>query len=67
MRVSLSLEGYALLKVAGRNQGLEGMRKELSGRFNKTARRNRRPLRRNRRSPSHATPWKPLSSGFPPL
>jgi hypothetical protein len=35
LKVSLSLEGYALLKVAGRNQGLEGLHKELSGRFNK--------------------------------
>ncbi len=34
--MSLALEGYALLKVAGRSQGLEGMRKELSGRFSKT-------------------------------
>ena len=34
--MSLALEGYALLKVAGRTQGLEGARKELSGRFNKT-------------------------------
>ena len=34
--MSLALEGYALLKVAGRTQGLEGARKELSSRFNKT-------------------------------
>ncbi|HYM86250.1 MAG TPA: hypothetical protein VET30_05880, partial [Pseudoxanthomonas sp.] len=34
--MSLALEGYALLKVAGRNQGLEALRKELSGRFSKT-------------------------------
>jgi len=34
--MSLALEGYALLKVAGKNQGLEAMRKELSGRFFKT-------------------------------
>lgn len=34
--MSLALEGYALLKVAGKNQGLESMRKELSGRFLKT-------------------------------
>lgn len=33
--MSLALEGYALLKVAGRNQGLEALRRELSGRFNK--------------------------------
>ncbi|MGH3710410.1 MAG: hypothetical protein ACRDRQ_20400 [Pseudonocardiaceae bacterium] len=34
--MSLALEGYALLKVAGRSQGLESARKALSGRFNKT-------------------------------
>lgn len=28
-----ALEGYALLKVAGRNQGLDGLRRELSTRF----------------------------------
>ncbi len=32
----MSLEGYALLKVAGKIAGLEGLRKELSARFNKT-------------------------------
>ena len=31
--MTFSLEGYALLKVAGRNQGLEGLRKDLSARF----------------------------------
>lgn len=30
--MTLTLEGYALLKVAGRNQGLEGLRKDLSAR-----------------------------------
>ncbi|KGM52509.1 hypothetical protein N792_05435 [Lysobacter concretionis Ko07 = DSM 16239] len=30
-----ALDGYALLKVAGRNQGLEGLRKELGTRFAK--------------------------------
>lgn len=34
--MSLALEGYALLKVTGRNQGLEALRKELSGRFSKS-------------------------------
>ena len=34
--MSLSLEGYALLKVAGKNQGLEALRKDLSSRFSKT-------------------------------
>lgn len=33
--MTLALEGYALLKVAGRNQGLEGLRKDLSARFAK--------------------------------
>ena len=35
--MSLALEGYALLKVAGKNAGLEGLRKELSGRFHRQA------------------------------
>lgn len=35
--MAFSLEGYALLKVSGRNQGLEGLRKELSARFARTA------------------------------
>ncbi|TYT23809.1 hypothetical protein FZO89_16445 [Luteimonas viscosa] len=30
-----ALDGYALLKVAGRNQGLEGLRKEIGTRFAK--------------------------------
>ncbi len=33
-----ALDGYALLKVAGRNQGLEGLRKELGTRFAKNGR-----------------------------
>lgn len=33
-----ALEGHGLLKVAGRNQGLEALRKELSQRFAKTRR-----------------------------
>jgi len=36
--MSLSLEGYALLKVAGKNQGLEALRKDLSTRFSRQAR-----------------------------
>ncbi len=36
--MSFALEGYALLKVAGRNQGLEGLRKELSARFSRSPR-----------------------------
>jgi len=34
--MSLALEGYALLKVAGKNQGLEALRKDLGSRFSKT-------------------------------
>lgn len=37
--MNASLEGYALLKVSGRNQGLEGLRQALSARFGKTVRR----------------------------
>jgi len=33
-----ALDGYALLKVSGRNQGLEGLRKELGSRFARTSR-----------------------------
>ena len=33
-----ALDGYQLLKVAGRNQGLEGLRKELGSRFSKAGR-----------------------------
>lgn len=36
--MALSLEGYALLKVAGRNQALEGLRRDLSGRFARSRR-----------------------------
>jgi len=36
--MDLALEGYGLLKVSGRNQGLEGLRKELSSRFAKSRR-----------------------------
>ena len=36
--MDLALEGYGLLKVSGRNQGLEGLRKELSSRFAKLRR-----------------------------
>ncbi len=31
-----SLEGYALLKISGKNQGLEALRKELSARFSRS-------------------------------
>ena len=33
--MNVALQGYALLKVAGKNQGLEGLRKELGSRFAK--------------------------------
>lgn len=36
--MSLALEGYALLKVAGRNQALENLRRELGARFSKPSR-----------------------------
>ncbi|MFZ5635884.1 MAG: hypothetical protein ACOY82_04790 [Pseudomonadota bacterium] len=41
--MSFALEGYALLKVAGRNQGLEGLRRDLSTRFAKTASKGEAP------------------------
>ena len=34
--MAASLEGYALLKVSGRNQGLETLRHELAARFRKS-------------------------------
>ena len=36
--MACALQGYALLKVAGKNQGLEGLRKELGSRFAKSSR-----------------------------
>ena len=36
--MNVALQGYALLKVAGKNQGLEGLRKELGSRFAKASR-----------------------------
>ncbi|MEJ7745475.1 MAG: hypothetical protein WKF61_01730 [Luteimonas sp.] len=36
--MNVALQGYALLKVAGKNQGLEALRKDLGSRFAKTAR-----------------------------
>ena len=38
-----ALDGYALLKVSGRNQGLEGLRKELGTRFAKAPRGDETP------------------------
>ena len=36
--MDVALEGYGLLKVSGKNQGLDGLRKELSARWAKTRR-----------------------------
>lgn len=36
--MAAALQGYALLKVAGKNQGLEGLRKSLGSRFAKSPR-----------------------------
>ena len=36
--MNAALQGYALLRVAGKNQGLEGLRKELGSRFTKAPR-----------------------------
>lgn len=36
--MNVALEGYAILRVAGRNQGLDSLRKELSTRFSRTRR-----------------------------
>ncbi|MBF6025351.1 hypothetical protein [Lysobacter niastensis] len=35
--IACSLEGYALLKVAGKNEALKAARRDLSGRFNRSA------------------------------
>jgi hypothetical protein len=36
--MDVALEGYGLLKVSGKNQGLDSLRKELSSRWVKTRR-----------------------------
>jgi hypothetical protein len=36
--MTVALQGYALLKVAGKNQGLEGLRRDLGTRFAKATR-----------------------------
>jgi len=36
--MDVALEGYGLLKLSGKNQGLDGLRKELSSRWSKTRR-----------------------------
>ena len=41
--MNVALQGYALLKVAGRNQGLEGLRRELGSRFAKSPRQETPP------------------------
>lgn len=41
--MAVALQGYALLKVAGKNQGLEGLRKELGARFAKPSRQDEEP------------------------
>ena len=33
--MAFALEGYGLLKVSGKNQGLDGLRKEMSARLTK--------------------------------
>jgi hypothetical protein len=35
--MAAALEGYALLKVSGKNQGLESLRRDLASRFRKTS------------------------------
>ena len=35
--MTAALEGYALLKVSGKNQGLETLRRDLSARFRKSS------------------------------
>ena len=41
--MDVALEGYALVKVSGRAQGLDDLRRELSGRFAKTRRKEAAP------------------------
>lgn len=41
---SAALEGYALLKVSGKNHGLEDLRKQLSARFGRTSRKTAEPV-----------------------
>jgi hypothetical protein len=36
--MDVALEGYGLLKLSGKNQGLDGLRRELSSRWSKTRR-----------------------------
>lgn len=41
--MAVALQGYQLLKVAGKGQGLESLRKELGERFTKTSRSSEEP------------------------
>lgn len=41
--MAMALQGYQLLKVAGKGQGLESLRKELGERFAKTSRTSEEP------------------------
>ena len=41
--MDVALEGYALVKVSGRAQGLDELRRELGGRFAKTRRKEPAP------------------------
>ncbi|WP_297876222.1 hypothetical protein [Silanimonas sp.] len=41
--MDVALEGYALVKVSGRAQGLDELRRELGGRFAKTRRKEAAP------------------------
>ena len=41
--MDVALEGYALVKVSGRAQGLDELRRELGGRFAKTRRKEPTP------------------------
>ena len=38
--MNASLEGYAVLKVSGKGEGMEGLRRLLSQRFTRTGRGN---------------------------
>lgn len=38
--MTAALEGYAFLKIAGKGEGLEGLRRTLSARFDRSAKAN---------------------------
>lgn len=52
--MSCALQGYALLKVAGKNQGLDGLRRDLGARFAKAARAAAEPSAPG--GPAHSPP-----------